>query len=47
MGNMEDPEVIVCDVPYSISFPHPILGKFVAELDLFDALFAPSRKKEI
>ena len=45
-GDSKNPNVIICDVPYSISFRRSIRGKFIGELDLYDALFAPSRKKE-
>ena len=47
IGYPRDPRVVICDVPYLAAFPHPILGRRAGNLDVYDSVFAPGRKREL
>ncbi len=47
LGYPEDPRVVICDVPYLAAFPRSILGRRAGNLDLYDSIFAPGRKREL
>ncbi len=46
-GYPDDPRVVICDVPYLAAFPRSILGKRPGNLDVYDSVFAPGRKREL
>lgn len=47
LGYPENPRVVICDVPYLAAFPRSILGRRAGDLDVYDSVFAPGRKREL